>query len=147
MHARVSMWVSECAQIAHAYIRVCLSLSVCVYQDALRAEKEWFNSHPVYKAISSRLGTSFLSKRLNTILLAHIQRTLVRVCVCVCVCEREKMCEKCVCVHTCSYFYTHLHIHTQTTHILIHTYTTHTYTTHTFLHTHTHTARLETQDR
>lgn len=45
-------------------------------QLALKAEKQYFNSHPVYRSISNRLGTEYLSKKLNSILMHQIQDCL-----------------------------------------------------------------------
>ncbi|KAM0520194.1 hypothetical protein ACHAPE_003474 [Trichoderma viride] len=44
--------------------------------DALKAENEFFKHHPAYRNISSRCGTHFLAKTLNTTLMAHIRERL-----------------------------------------------------------------------
>ncbi|KAI9477996.1 MAG: Dynamin central region-domain-containing protein [Benjaminiella poitrasii] len=43
---------------------------------ALEAENEFFQQHPAYRSVASRCGTQYLSKQLNTILLAHIKEKL-----------------------------------------------------------------------
>jgi len=45
-------------------------------RDALVAEKQFFASHPVYRSIASRLGTPFLARKLNALLMAQIQSSL-----------------------------------------------------------------------
>jgi len=45
-------------------------------RQALEDEKKFFASHPIYKPISKRLGTQFLSQTLNKILLNHIRDTI-----------------------------------------------------------------------
>jgi replication fork clamp-binding protein CrfC len=45
-------------------------------QEALRGERHWFQSHSVYKSIASRLGTPYLAKKLNSILMSHIRSCL-----------------------------------------------------------------------
>eukprot|EP00123_Amoebidium_parasiticum_P012118 comp21132_c0_seq2/m.28575 comp21132_c0_seq2/g.28575 ORF comp21132_c0_seq2/g.28575 comp21132_c0_seq2/m.28575 type:complete len:709 (-) comp21132_c0_seq2:634-2760(-) len=40
------------------------------------AEAEFFSSHPAYSSIKARLGTAYLAKSLNKILMRHIQATL-----------------------------------------------------------------------
>mmetsp|Transcript_34279 Transcript_34279/g.58692 ORF Transcript_34279/g.58692 Transcript_34279/m.58692 type:complete len:745 (+) Transcript_34279:37-2271(+) len=44
--------------------------------EALKDEEKFFAMHPKYRAISSRCGTRFLTKSLNTILMRHIRKTL-----------------------------------------------------------------------
>ncbi|RFU74372.1 dynamin-2 [Trichoderma arundinaceum] len=44
--------------------------------DALKAENDFFKHHPAYRNISSRCGTQFLAKTLNTTLMAHIRERL-----------------------------------------------------------------------
>ncbi|KAI5285542.1 Dynamin- GTPase protein, partial [Ascosphaera acerosa] len=44
--------------------------------DALRAEQDFFRSHPAYRNISLRCGTRYLAKTLNTTLMAHIRDRL-----------------------------------------------------------------------
>ncbi|KAG0343276.1 Dynamin- GTPase protein [Podila minutissima] len=44
--------------------------------DAFKAETEFFQSHPAYRAIAHRCGTNFLAKTLNTILMNHIRDKL-----------------------------------------------------------------------
>uniref|UniRef100_A0A060SZB5 dynamin GTPase n=1 Tax=Blastobotrys adeninivorans TaxID=409370 RepID=A0A060SZB5_BLAAD len=44
--------------------------------DALLAEKSFFNSHPAYKNIAHKCGTSYLAKTLNQTLMAHIRDRL-----------------------------------------------------------------------
>ncbi|KAM0253939.1 hypothetical protein ACHAQJ_007062 [Trichoderma viride] len=44
--------------------------------DALKAENDFFKHHPAYRNISSRCGTHFLAKTLNTTLMAHIRERL-----------------------------------------------------------------------
>ena len=44
--------------------------------EALRAEKEFFMSHPIYAPMYQQLGVPFLSRSLNTVLVSHIKRTL-----------------------------------------------------------------------
>ncbi|KAJ1950670.1 Dynamin- GTPase protein, partial [Dispira parvispora] len=45
-------------------------------QDALKYEREFFRSHPVYRSIANRCGTSHLSKLLNQLLMNHIREKL-----------------------------------------------------------------------
>jgi replication fork clamp-binding protein CrfC len=45
-------------------------------RDALRGEAEYFATHPMYRSISNRMGTKFLTKTLNRILLQHIRECL-----------------------------------------------------------------------
>jgi len=45
-------------------------------REALKDEEKFFATHPVYRPISSRLGTRFLTRSLNTILMNHIRKTL-----------------------------------------------------------------------
>ncbi|KAG0044773.1 Dynamin- GTPase protein [Gryganskiella cystojenkinii] len=44
--------------------------------DAFKAETEFFEGHPAYRAIAHRCGTTFLAKSLNTILMNHIRDKL-----------------------------------------------------------------------
>ncbi|KJZ79099.1 Dynamin-related protein DNM1 [Hirsutella minnesotensis 3608] len=44
--------------------------------EALKAEMDFFKHHPAYRNISSRCGTHFLAKTLNTTLMAHIRDRL-----------------------------------------------------------------------
>ncbi|KAL0145921.1 Dynamin central region-domain-containing protein [Mucor lusitanicus] len=43
---------------------------------ALEAENQFFQQHPAYRSVAARCGTQYLSKQLNTILLAHIKEKL-----------------------------------------------------------------------
>lgn len=43
---------------------------------ALQDEEKYFATHPKYRAISSRLGTNYLTKTLNNILMRHIRQSL-----------------------------------------------------------------------
>jgi len=45
-------------------------------RDSLRTEAEFFATHPMYRSISSRMGTKFLTKTLNRVLLQHIRECL-----------------------------------------------------------------------
>ncbi|KAK1989484.1 Dynamin central region-domain-containing protein [Colletotrichum cereale] len=45
-------------------------------EEALKAEAEFFKHHPAYRNISSRCGTHFLAKTLNTTLMAHIRERM-----------------------------------------------------------------------
>ncbi|KDN70137.1 putative dynamin central region [Colletotrichum sublineola] len=45
-------------------------------EEALKAEAEFFKHHPAYRNISSRCGTRFLAKTLNTTLMAHIRERM-----------------------------------------------------------------------
>lgn len=45
-------------------------------EEALQAENEFFRHHPAYRNISSRCGTQFLAKTLNSTLMAHIRERL-----------------------------------------------------------------------
>ncbi|KAJ0167151.1 Dynamin-related protein DNM1 [Colletotrichum tanaceti] len=45
-------------------------------EEALKAESEFFRHHPAYRNISSRCGTHFLAKTLNTTLMAHIRERM-----------------------------------------------------------------------
>ncbi|KIJ55111.1 hypothetical protein M422DRAFT_152343 [Sphaerobolus stellatus SS14] len=44
--------------------------------DALKAESEFFSSHPAYRNIAHKLGTKYLAKTLNQVLLNHIREKL-----------------------------------------------------------------------
>ncbi|CAH1764959.1 24051_t:CDS:2 [Entrophospora sp. SA101] len=44
--------------------------------DALKSEAIFFKNHPAYRNIATRLGTSFLTKTLNNILMNHIRERL-----------------------------------------------------------------------
>lgn len=44
--------------------------------DSLQSEREFFESHPVYKNIAHKCGTAFLAKTLNQTLMAHIRERL-----------------------------------------------------------------------
>ena len=43
---------------------------------ARRAEKEFFQNHPIYSKVADTQGTEYLSKVLNKLLLAHIQNSI-----------------------------------------------------------------------
>jgi len=43
---------------------------------AVRDEEKFFTNHPVYRPMSSQLGSRYLGEKLNTILVNHIKRTL-----------------------------------------------------------------------
>eukprot|EP01117_Protostelium_nocturnum_P005062 TRINITY_DN1831_c0_g1_i1.p1 TRINITY_DN1831_c0_g1~~TRINITY_DN1831_c0_g1_i1.p1 ORF type:complete len:608 (-),score=242.12 TRINITY_DN1831_c0_g1_i1:19-1842(-) len=45
-------------------------------REALEGERQFFAGHSVYKNISQRLGTQFLAKTLNKLLIQHIRNTL-----------------------------------------------------------------------
>ncbi|KAJ1914739.1 Dynamin- GTPase protein [Tieghemiomyces parasiticus] len=45
-------------------------------QEALRFEREFFRTHPVYRAIAARCGTAHLSQILNQLLMNHIRERL-----------------------------------------------------------------------
>ncbi|KAG5998044.1 hypothetical protein E4U52_001879 [Claviceps spartinae] len=45
-------------------------------EDALQAEMDFFKHHPAYRNISTRCGTHFLAKTLNTTLMTHIRERL-----------------------------------------------------------------------
>ncbi|KAF4594520.1 dynamin-2 [Ophiocordyceps camponoti-floridani] len=45
-------------------------------EEALKAETDFFKHHPAYRNISSRCGTHFLAKTLNTTLMTHIRDRL-----------------------------------------------------------------------
>ncbi|TMW56688.1 hypothetical protein Poli38472_006698 [Pythium oligandrum] len=45
-------------------------------RDALSKETSYFKNHPSYRAMASRMGTQYLSKTLNTILMHHIRDCL-----------------------------------------------------------------------
>lgn len=42
-------------------------------KSAQAMEAQFFSSHPLYRSISNRLGTPFLSKQLNKVLVHHIR--------------------------------------------------------------------------
>jgi len=44
--------------------------------EALKDEEKFFATHPSYRAISQRLGTRFLTRTLNSILMNHIRKSL-----------------------------------------------------------------------
>ena len=44
--------------------------------DAIAAEKQYFEGHPVYRDFAANMGIPFLSKSLNTILVHHIKRSI-----------------------------------------------------------------------
>lgn len=41
-------------------------------RDALKAEDEYFSTHPIYRNIASRCGTNYLSKTLNRVHLIYV---------------------------------------------------------------------------
>jgi replication fork clamp-binding protein CrfC len=43
---------------------------------SLKAEMEYFTSHPAYRTIANRCGTAFLARTLNRLLMQHIRDTL-----------------------------------------------------------------------
>eukprot|EP01112_Ceratiomyxa_fruticulosa_P010608 TRINITY_DN2816_c0_g2_i1.p1 TRINITY_DN2816_c0_g2~~TRINITY_DN2816_c0_g2_i1.p1 ORF type:complete len:672 (-),score=178.73 TRINITY_DN2816_c0_g2_i1:145-2160(-) len=45
-------------------------------RQALKDESSYFRNHPLYKSIANRMGTTFLAKTLNKILLQHIRSNL-----------------------------------------------------------------------
>lgn len=45
-------------------------------EDALKDEADFFKHHPAYRNIATRCGTQFLSKTLNTTLMAHIRERM-----------------------------------------------------------------------
>jgi dynamin 1-like protein len=45
-------------------------------REALRKEGDFFQRHPAYRGMASKLGTPFLAKTLNTILMLHIRDCL-----------------------------------------------------------------------
>uniref|UniRef100_K3XBJ4 Dynamin-type G domain-containing protein n=1 Tax=Globisporangium ultimum (strain ATCC 200006 / CBS 805.95 / DAOM BR144) TaxID=431595 RepID=K3XBJ4_GLOUD len=45
-------------------------------RDSLTKEQQYFKNHPAYRGMSSRMGTQYLSKTLNTILMHHIRDCL-----------------------------------------------------------------------
>lgn len=45
-------------------------------EEALKAEAEFFKHHPAYRNISTRCGTQYLAKTLNTTLMGHIRERL-----------------------------------------------------------------------
>lgn len=45
-------------------------------REAIKSETEYFSSHPLYRSLSSTLGTSFLTKQLNKVLMDHIRDNL-----------------------------------------------------------------------
>lgn len=45
-------------------------------REALKSEKTYFLNHPLYRGIASRLGTEYLSKLLNRLLMSHIKDSL-----------------------------------------------------------------------
>lgn len=45
-------------------------------EEALKSESEFFRHHPAYRNISTRCGTQFLARTLNTTLMAHIRDRL-----------------------------------------------------------------------
>ncbi|KAH9084930.1 hypothetical protein Ae201684P_002162 [Aphanomyces euteiches] len=45
-------------------------------RDSVAKEQTFFKSHPAYRGIASRMGTQYLSKSLNTILMHHIRDCL-----------------------------------------------------------------------
>ena len=47
-----------------------------VLSDALQSEREFFRMHPAYRNMSTRCGTQYLAKTLNTTLMAHIREKL-----------------------------------------------------------------------
>ncbi len=42
-------------------------------KSAQAAEAAYFENHPLYRSISNRMGTQFLSKQLNKVLVHHIR--------------------------------------------------------------------------
>lgn len=45
-------------------------------EEALKSESDFFRHHPAYRNISTRCGTQFLARTLNTTLMAHIRERL-----------------------------------------------------------------------
>eukprot|EP00792_Barthelona_sp_PAP020_P005128 TRINITY_DN2511_c0_g1_i1.p1 TRINITY_DN2511_c0_g1~~TRINITY_DN2511_c0_g1_i1.p1 ORF type:complete len:882 (+),score=247.68 TRINITY_DN2511_c0_g1_i1:29-2647(+) len=45
-------------------------------RSALSAEKDYFDTHPVYHRVAHRMGTQFLAQKLNIMLINHIKNTL-----------------------------------------------------------------------
>lgn len=45
-------------------------------RDSLGKEQQYFKSHPAYRGMATRMGTQYLSKTLNTILMHHIRDCL-----------------------------------------------------------------------
>lgn len=45
-------------------------------RDALKDEEKYFSEHPVYRSIANRMGTNFLTKVLNKLLMDHIRDNL-----------------------------------------------------------------------
>lgn len=45
-------------------------------QTSLRNEKQFFETHSIYKSIADRMGTEYMVNRLNILLLEHIQKCL-----------------------------------------------------------------------
>ncbi|KAK9451419.1 Dynamin central region-domain-containing protein [Limtongia smithiae] len=45
-------------------------------QDSLKAEEDFFHTHPAYRNISYRCGTKYLTKSLNNTLMSHIRERL-----------------------------------------------------------------------
>lgn len=43
---------------------------------SLKAEQDYFSSHPAYRTIANRCGTAFLARTLNRLLMQHIRDTL-----------------------------------------------------------------------
>ncbi len=44
-----------------------------ISRQAQAAETQFFESHQLYRSISNRMGTSFLSRQLNKVLVHHIR--------------------------------------------------------------------------
>jgi dynamin 1-like protein len=45
-------------------------------RDALKAEDEYFSTHPVYRNIASRCGTNFLSRTLNRVSFSQLEKKI-----------------------------------------------------------------------
>lgn len=68
-------------ELQHGFVGVVCRSQEAITQrrmirDALQAEKLFFANHPIYRSIASRLGTPFLARKLNSILMLHIQSSL-----------------------------------------------------------------------
>ena len=68
-------------ELQHGFVGVVCRSQEAINQgkpirDALLAEKNFFANHPVYRSIAARLGTPFLARKLNSLLMMQIQSSL-----------------------------------------------------------------------
>lgn len=73
--------LGQVLELQHGFVGVVCRSQEAIIQsrpirDALLAERTFFAQHPVYRSIASRLGTGFLARKLNALLMLQIQSSL-----------------------------------------------------------------------